>query len=138
VSEIVVELERRLFPQLAEAARRIERDFPAVRARPWSAPVGSATAYQGHTVGLECYLPNARANLPDSLGLEVGVRHLTTAPELAEAYVTWNHPSGVCEIDLLGCPVPYSAEALAAVEGRLGEMVEAVRRAVARGRPPGW
>jgi hypothetical protein len=138
VSEVVAELERRFLPRLAEAARHIERDFPAVRARPWSAPVGSATEYQGHAVGLECYLPDAPADMPDSLGLEVGVRHLTTAPELAEACVAWDHPSGACEIDLLESPVPYSAEALAAVEGRLGELVEAVRRAVARGKPSGW
>jgi hypothetical protein len=138
VSEVVAELERRVLPQLGEAARQIERDFPAARARPWSAPVGSATAYQGHTVGLECYFPDAPADRPDSLGLEISVWHLTTAPELAEAHVVWNHPSGACEIDLVESPVPYSAEALAAVEGQLGELVEAVRRAVARGKPPGW
>ena len=136
MSEVVAELERRFLPKLAEAGRQIERAFPAVRARPWSASVGSATAYQGHTVGLECYIPNAPPDMPDSLGLEVGVRHLTTAPELAEAYVAWNHPSGACEIDLMESPVPYSATAIAAVEGRLGELVEAMRRAVARGMPP--
>ena len=76
--------------------------------------------------------------MPDSLGLDISVRHLTTAPELAEAYVAWNHPSGACEVDLFGSPVPFSTEALAALEARLGELVEAVRRAVGRGRPPGW
>ena len=138
MSEVVAELERRLLPRLAEAAQQIERDFPAARARPWSAPVGSATEYQGHTVGLVCYFPDASADMPDSLGLDISVRHLTTAPELAEAYVAWNHPSGSCEIDLFESPVPYSTEALAALEARLGELVEAVRRAVGRGRPPGW
>src|SRR5436305_1626568 len=83
---VVAELERRLLPRLAEAARQIERDFPAARARPWSAPVGSATEYQGHTVGLDCWFPDAPAEMPDGLGLDIGVRHLTTAPEQAEAY----------------------------------------------------
>jgi hypothetical protein len=138
VSEVVAELERRFLPRLGEAARQIERDFPAARVRLWSGAVGSATDYQGHTVGLECYFPDAAADMPDSLALEISVQHLTTAPELAEAYVAWNHPSGACEIDLVESPVPYSAEALAAVEGRFGELVEAVRRAVARGKPPGW
>ena len=70
--------------------------------------------------------------------LEIGVRHLTTEPELAEAYVAWNSPSGACEIDLLDSPVPYSPEALARLECDLGELIAAVRRAVARGKPQGW
>ena len=94
MAEVVAELERRFLPQLAEAAHQIERDFPPARARPWSAPVGSATANQGHTVGLECWFPDAPSDMPDSLGLDISVQHLTTTPELAEAYVAWNHPSG--------------------------------------------
>ena len=136
MSEVVVELERRFLPKLAEVARQIERDFSAVRARSWSAPVGSATAYQGHTVGLACLFPGAPANVPDGLGLDISVRHLTAAPELAGAYVAWHHPSGACEIDLFEAPVPYSAEALAALDARFGELIEAVRQAVNRGRPP--
>ena len=46
VSEVVAELERRLLPRLAEAARQIERDFPPVGARPWSGPSGSLTDFQ--------------------------------------------------------------------------------------------
>jgi hypothetical protein len=138
VSPVVAELENRLLPRLAEAARQIEQDFAAVRARSWSAPVGSLAEYQGQTVGLECYFSDAPPDAPDSLGLDITVRHLTTAPELAEAYVAWNSPSGACEIDLIEHPVPYSAEALAGLEARFGELIAAVRRAVARGKPPGW
>jgi hypothetical protein len=138
VSPVVVELERRLLPRLADAVRQIERDFPPVRARSWSGPVGSSTDYQGHTVGLECYFPGARPDAPDSLGLDISVRHLSTSPELAEAHVAWNHPSGACEIDLIGTPVPYTAEALAGLEARFAELIAAVRCAVGRGEPPGW
>ena len=138
VSPVVAELENRLLPRLAEAARQIEQDFTPVRTRSWSAPVGSLTEYQGHTVGLECYFSDAPPDAPDSLGLDISVRHLTTAPELAEAYVAWNSPSGTCEIDLIEHPVPFSSEALASLEARFGELIAAVRRAVCRGKPPGW
>ncbi len=138
MSPVVAELENRLLPRLAEAARQIEQDFAPVRARSWSAPVGSLTEYQGHTVGLECYFPDAPPDAPGSLGLDISVRHLSTAPELAGAYVAWNSPSGACEIDLIEQPVPYSAEALTSLEARLGELIAAVRRAVGRGKPPGW
>jgi hypothetical protein len=135
VSDVVAELERRLLPYLTEAARQIELDFPAARARASSTPVGSLTEYQGHTVWLECWFPDG--GVPDGLGLAVTVRHLTTAPELDQAYVAWDHPSGACEIDLIQSPIPYSTESLAALEGRLGELVAAVRRAVSRGKPDG-
>ncbi len=133
MSQVVAELERRFLPRLAEAGREIERDFPPVRARPWSAPVGSLTEYQGHVIGLECWLPNTPPNRPDCVGLEIGVRHLTTTPELAEAYVAWSE--GRCEIDLLASPVPYSQSTVSAVEERLGELVMALRAAVGRGEP---
>ena len=138
MSEVVAELERRFLPRLAEAARQIERDYPPVGARPWSAPVGTATECQGHTVGLECWFPDTPADMPDSLGLDITVWHLTTSPELYQAYVAWNHPSGACEIDLIESPIPYSPTALAALEDQFGELVAAVRRAVARGEPPDW
>jgi hypothetical protein len=133
VSEVVAELERRFLPRLAEAGREIERDFHPVRARPWSDPVGSLTEYQGHVIGLECWLPNCPAEWTDSVGLEIGVRHLTTAPELAEACVAWS--DGSCEVDLPGFPVPYSPSAVVALEARVGELLTALRVAVARNKP---
>jgi hypothetical protein len=138
VSDVVAELERRLLPRLTEAARRIERDFTPVGARPWSGPVGSLTEYQGHTVGLMCWFPDAPTDMPDSLGLDISVRHLTTVPELCAAYVAWDHPSGACEIDLIESPIPFSPAALDALEDRLEELVAAVRLAVGRGKPPDW
>jgi hypothetical protein len=133
MSEVVAEMEGRFLPRLAEVGREIERDYPKVHARLWSAPVGSLTEYQGHVIGLECWLAETPAGRPDSVGLEIGVRHLTTAPELAEAYVAW--AEGRCEIDLLASPVPYSLAAIAALEGKLGDLVGALRGAVGRGEP---
>ena len=130
---MVAELERRFLPRLAEAGRDIERDFPPARARPWSAPVGSLTEYQGHVIGLDCWLPHTPADHPDSGGLELGVRHLSTAPEWDQASGAWD--DGRCEIDRLADPVPYSPSAVAALVDRLGELVMALRAAVARGEP---
>jgi hypothetical protein len=115
---------------LQEAGRTIERDFRPVRARPWSAPVGSLTEYHGHVVGLECWIPHT--DRPDSVGLEIGVRHLTTVPEFDEAYLAWD--DGQCEISLLSEPVPYSSSAVAALEDRLSELIAALRTALASRR----
>ncbi len=134
MSEVVADLERRFLPRLTEAAAGIERDFPHVRARPWSAPFGTLTDAQGHIIGLECWLSDAPPGRPDSVGLEIGVWHLTTSPELYEAYVAWSE--GRNELNVLASPVPYSPEAVAAIERQVGALVAALREAIARGEPP--
>jgi hypothetical protein len=135
VSTIVAELERRLLPQLAEVGRQIERDFPATRAHTFSCSCGSSTPLQGHVIGLSCSFPVV-GDVPDGMGLVISVRHLSSSPELDGASVDWNHPSGASEIDLIASPVPCSQDVLADIEHRLGALVEALRRGVARGKPP--
>jgi hypothetical protein len=133
VSEVVADLERRFLARLAEAGAGIERDFPHVRAKPWSAPLGSLTAAQGQVIGLECWLSDAPLGGPDSVGLEISVWHLTTIPELYDAYVAWSE--GGIELEALASPVPYSPAAVGPLESQVGSLVAALREAVARGKP---
>src|SRR5436309_1898920 len=92
VTNVVHELEQRFLPGLQKVAAEISAQFPRVKATTWSSPVGSLTDYQGHDLGIDCFLTDANSDESDNLVLSIGVRHLTTTP-LIDASVCWGCPS---------------------------------------------
>ena len=55
----VTELERVFLPLLQEAERVAASEYPQFKFNVGSSSVGGLTAYQGHTVWLECTFPDA-------------------------------------------------------------------------------
>jgi len=136
-AEAIATLERRLLPRLQSAAQDLRREFPAVRIRTESSSVGGKTSLQGHHVAISCIVADDRPREePDLVDLVIGIRHLTTNPELESLYVCWGHPSGHIELELLDNPIPLDDAAWAAAEAAVPKLVDAMREAIARGRPP--
>jgi len=125
---IVEVLEERLLAQLGDAATRLQRQYPRLRIHTWSSPVGSGTEYQGHDVGIDCVNPAASEAEPGNLALSLGVMHLTTEPMLCTADVRWGQGGPDGGLDLLPEPVPWSLQALHALEARLPELLESLER----------
>jgi len=136
-AESVATLERRILPLLEAAAKDLRAAFPTARIRTESSSVGSKTSLQGHHVAISCIvaddLPREKRDLVD---LIVGIRHLTTEPELESLYVCWGHPSGHIELELLKEPIRLDEVAWAAAEAAVPRLVNTLRSAVARGQPP--
>jgi hypothetical protein len=127
----VTELERVFLPLLQEAERAAASEFPRFKFNVGSASVGGLTAYQGHTVWLECTLPDAADHEADSVAIIVGVKHITTEPKLSQASVGWgngNHPE--CALELLEHPVALTEEQLQGTAARFPEQLVAFKSAL--------
>jgi hypothetical protein len=90
----VMQLERRILPLLETAATSLRSEFPTLNIGAESHPVGSLTALQGHMAAISCLLvetekrrPDVSRTNPDLVDLVVGVKHLTTEPQLVDLYV---------------------------------------------------
>jgi hypothetical protein len=129
---IVEELERRFLSALRSKADQLRREFPSIRINTWSSPVGCATSYQGHNLGIDCLFPKAPSDRPDNVALSIGVMHLTTQPKLCDAAVCWGAgPSEGCHnLDLIESPIPYSTAALDQIEAGLPALYEALMAAL--------
>jgi hypothetical protein len=125
---IVDELERRFLSVFCDKTEQLCRDYPTIQISTWSLPRGSATSYQGHSLGIECVFPGAPSNQPDNVALEIGIMHLITNPKLCDASVGWGAGAGkVCHsTSLFDSPIPYSRTALDQIEFRLPELYEAL------------
>src|SRR5436190_10728002 len=93
---LVEKLEKKLIPPFEALVDRVAREFPTVHARAYSHSVGSATEYQGHSMGVDCLLKDASGNDSDNVTLTVSLAFLTTQPRV-NADVCWGHPTGVIE-----------------------------------------
>jgi hypothetical protein len=131
-SGLVDVLMQRIFPRLEEAATALREKHPRLRIHAWSVPVGSMTSYRGHQVGIECLNPSVAVNEADNVALIIGVKHLTTAPQLCETNVCWGAGGPARGLDLLPDPVPWSDEALEFLEKRLPELVRSLAEEVDR------
>ena len=133
---VIQELESRFLPTLQRITSEIEIEFPQIRLYVWSTPIGFSTAYQGHSLGIECILPDISPDLPDNLALIISVKHLTTMPQIDAVGVCWGHPTGYVEIELFPDGCIYSNTALDKIERGLPKLLEQLRVALKRGQPP--
>ncbi len=129
--DVIETLEERFLGQFREYAAQLEVDFIQVRARAHSLSVGSSTPFQGHVICLECFFPEASRQEADTVAICIGVKHLTTEPMLCDSSVVWGDPRGI-ELELLEDPVPFTSEAIQAIEEAAPTLFEALRMAVAR------
>jgi hypothetical protein len=134
--DVVKDLEKRFLPMLHNMAKEINAEFPHVKTKVQSHSVGSATDFQGHSVALECCLPDVSIDQPDNIVLEITVKHINSKPEISSLDVCWGHPSG--EIELFIAPEnPECNDALFNdIEDFLPELSETLKMAIKRGRPP--
>jgi len=137
MAPIVQILEERFMSEFEGLANRVTSEFVNVRARAYSAPVGSMTEYQGHAFYVDCILTDASEDESDNVALSVHLMHLTTHPRI-NADVCWGHPSGYIEAELWpdlessrDWPVATeeTLEHLSAGMSRLfGALIDAIRR----------
>lgn len=124
-------------PDLEWAAKRLRAEFPRHTIRTYSHSVGSKTTFQGYDVGIDCLIPDVDdLERPDGVCIGIGIRHITTEPLIDGADVCWNHPSGHLELALVRDPVPLTQDRLIEVKRQLPQLVDALRGALLRGRPP--
>ena len=127
----VTELERVFLPLLQEAERVAASEHPQFKFNVGSSSVGGLTAYQGHTVWLECMFPDASDDEADSVAIMVGVKHITTEPKLNEASVAWGngyHPEYTLE--LFEQPVALTEEQLQQTAMRFPELLRVFKSAL--------
>ena len=133
---VTQELESRFLLSLHRIKSEIEVESPQIRATVRSIPIGSLTEYQGHSVGIECILPAVASDMPDNLALIITVKHLTTVPQIDSAGVYWGHPAGYVEVELFPDSIVFSHAALDEIESSLPKLLEHLKVAIKRGRPP--
>jgi hypothetical protein len=132
----VRELRTRVQPILQNWGDRLRADHPDVRTNVFDASVGSTTDFQGHVIGIDCLFTSSAADKADNVALEIVLSHLHETPMIVCADVTWGHPSGHVEAELLPNPIEFSQEHLADLIERLPALFVALQGAVRRGHPP--
>ena len=132
----VSHLRRKVLPILQAYAQQLRAEHPDLNINVYDWSVGDRTDWQGHAIGLECLIGDAMPELPDNVALAVELCHLHKTPKISSADVTWGHPSGHIEAELLADPIRFSPESLTEIVDRLPELFIALQQAVRRGQPP--
>jgi hypothetical protein len=136
--DIEARLESMLRAPLERIATTIRGEFTTADVRVHSSTVGRATGYHAYRIGVECTLREVMPDQPDLVAIDIGVRHTDRQAELDAADVVWGAPSGYCEVSLISTPEPATEERIAQLtEEFVPRLAEALRQALARGRPPG-
>jgi hypothetical protein len=133
VTTPVEELEHRFLPLLQAARDAAAARFPDYLFEVYSGPVGGLTSWQGHDVGLDASFPDASAREANGVAISIGLCHLTTEPTIWDAGLSWNQgqaPDACAELDLVGEPVVFSSEALAAIEREFPALLDALLQAL--------
>jgi hypothetical protein len=132
----VSQLRASLLPILQGWEQELRTEFPNWSINIYDWPIGAATDWDGHNIGIDCLFKEAALDEPDNLALSVSLKHVHQAPSLVDADVVWGHPSGYAEARLLPACVEFTPENLAEVIERLPELLTALKQAIRRGRPP--
>jgi hypothetical protein len=88
----------------------------------------------GHDIALSCFFPDAPADQPDEVTLQLSVGCVRGPRPSLEVDVIWDYP-GQVEADLFEGSVAMSEDALRRIETELPRLLEILRTAVRRGRP---
>ncbi|WP_147448601.1 hypothetical protein [Corallococcus terminator] len=137
-------LRLRAKPLLEACAEQLRRSHPDVEVTVWDSSTGSLTRYQGHDIGIDCELKHALPDGTSGIALCLGLAHLDRAPILADASVTWGTPSSHAELELIPLPerfkehtpLAFTDENFEGLMARLPELLDALKKALARGHPP--
>jgi hypothetical protein len=128
---VVSQLEITFLPLLNRATDELVREYPHLVFRVWSSSSGSATPYQGHDLGIECQLVDARGDEANCLALEIGVWHITTEPKFNTFGVDWcdgTHPE--ISTEKLHRPMPVSPASLSQLARDFPELLTVFRQAI--------
>jgi hypothetical protein len=132
MSSVVETLEAKLLIPFENLAKRLSNQFPNVSAQVYSHSVGSATEYQGHSIGVSCLLADSPE--PNNVVLEVCLAYLTTRPKIY-ADVCWGHPSGHIEAEFPSESVIVIDKVLEDLYAELPRLSESLVEAVRRRKP---
>ena len=137
----VEQIKELFLPEVQHLASEMRQQCPKLRFNVWHDSVGSRTAYQGYSLGVECVFQRVAADVSDNVALCIDLCNLTTTPRLM-ADVAWGHPSGYCEAAFRdNCQT--SSDWPEVTQGVVEELrtkfpmlVRAFQSAVERGSPP--
>jgi hypothetical protein len=135
---LVALLEAELLPLLRESLPVLEAQAPSAQFSVFANPVGSATSFQGFSVGISSMLSGVPDSQPDEVSLVVCVCHLSERLRL-NADVTWS--DGYVEAELshgassskhwpFATPERYSE-----IRAELPRLISVLGQAAQRGRP---
>ena len=97
MDNLVEKLEKQYIPYLETLKAKFEDKYPNSKFHILSYPVGENTSFQGHTICLECVLPDTPPDQSDSLAIMIQLTYLTTRTRLM-ADVSW--VTGIVEAQL--------------------------------------
>lgn len=134
--DAATDLEKRFLPQLDDAAADLRARFPGHKIHVYAASVGGRTPLDGYSVVIDCLIPGSSDDTSDTVGLEIGLAHIRSSPEFCVADVCWGAPEGTIEAELDVRGHPYTGESIEDVHAGLTYLLDALARALARGKPP--
>ena len=132
-SDIIQDIEKRFLPHIERMAEEIPQEFPLVKTNVWSWSVGSSTTFQGHDIGLECFLPEVSPDQTNIVMLIIETMHLTTVPKITAVDVCWN--DGSLEEELFSQPVGITEKVFKKIELGLPRMYNCLKESIRRGYP---
>jgi hypothetical protein len=135
--DALTQMRVKILPMLQSWTQSLKADHPRIAVDVFDLPVGSATDYQGHTIGIACTFPPRERGEADHVALAIVLKHLHTTPKIDSADVAWGHPSGHLEVDILPAPVDFSGGRLADLIAQLPKLRDGLQRAIRRGQPAG-
>jgi hypothetical protein len=136
---LVKKIQAELMPVLREALPSVAACSDSVRVFEFGISVGSATPFQGFSLGLSCLWLGVPETEPDEVSLAICVCHLDHQP-LINIEVDWGYTSGQNEAEFSSAPSSEfwplaTPEVLREIGLRLPQFIESLRVAARRGHP---
>ena len=128
----VEKLEERFLPLCANAKDQLVSIYPKYNFHIWSSSVGGATTLQGHNLGLEVRFPEADPEDANTVAIVIGLRHLTTEPEIDDVSVSWGVGVAPTEgTEIVEEPVFFNEANLKRIEKEFPTLLDAFEKAIA-------
>ena len=121
------------FLQRCEAVREsAARSYPEYTFNVWSSSIGGRTSLQGHNLGVEAVFPDASRSQASTVAIVIGLRHLTTSPEIDDASVGWGAGDAPdISVDLMTESLPFNAANISRIEEEFPRLLSTFLGAVA-------
>ena len=130
--DLVTRCRAGLLPILKEWEGRLRTEYASVSVNVYDFP--ASPVLDGHCVGIDCVLKEARLDAVDQVALCIDIHHMHATPTI-QADVVWGHPSGRIEAELFDGPVAATVKRTEEVVSRVPELIAALQGALRRGFP---
>jgi hypothetical protein len=127
----VQHFEAQFLPQCAKLRIDLPARFPTCNVNDFSISIGGATEYQGHNLGVKILLPGAQAEEVDSVALIIGLKHVTTSPQISCAAMERGAgASPDVSLALVNESIPYNEDSIADVQREFPNLAQILENPV--------